>query len=106
MGNTAKRGKGAAKELGGKAQRKLGKLAGNERMQARGRARELEGQAEQEGAKARERLAGKVEETIGSAERRAAPLAKKAVEVHGGLKRAVGRLRQKLHRASDDEPDA
>jgi uncharacterized protein YjbJ (UPF0337 family) len=103
MGNATKRGKGAAKELGGKAERKLGELAGSERMRSRGRAREIEGQAQQESAKARERIAGKVEETLGSAERKAAPLAKKAVEAHGSLKRGIGRLRQKLNRASDDE---
>jgi uncharacterized protein YjbJ (UPF0337 family) len=88
MGNTAKRGKGAAKELGGKAERKVGKLVGNERMQARGRARELEGQVEQERAKVRERVTGKIEETLGKA---------KAVK---------GIVRQKLNRADDEETDA
>jgi uncharacterized protein YjbJ (UPF0337 family) len=88
MGNTAKRGKGAAKALGGKAERKVGKLVGNERMQARGRARELEGQVEQERAKVRERVTGKIEETLGKA---------KAVK---------GIVRQKLNRADDEETDA
>jgi uncharacterized protein YjbJ (UPF0337 family) len=102
MGNTAKRGKGAAKQLGGKAERKVGRLVGSERMQARGLARELKGAAEKEGAKARERFAGRIEEARGSLERKVAPLAEKAVKAVGSTRRAKGRLRQRLNQPSDD----
>lgn len=102
MGNAAKRGKGAAKQLGGKAERKVGRVVGSERMQLRGRARELEGAAEKEGAKARERIAGRLEEARGSLERKAAPLAERAVNAIGTARRAKGRLRQKLNPPSDD----
>jgi uncharacterized protein YjbJ (UPF0337 family) len=88
MGNVAKRGKGAAKQLGGKAERKLGRLVGSEQMQRRGRARELEGAAEEEGAKARERIEGHLEEARGS------------------LQVVKGRLRKRLNQPSDDAPEA
>jgi uncharacterized protein YjbJ (UPF0337 family) len=71
MGNTTKRSKGAAKELGGKAERKLGRVLGSRRMAARGSARELEGKAEKESAKARERVKGAIEETTGRLRRKA-----------------------------------
>jgi uncharacterized protein YjbJ (UPF0337 family) len=103
MGTAAKRGKGAAKQLGGKAERTLGRAVGNERMEARGRARELEGKVEKERAKTRARVAGKIEEALGSAERKVAPAAEAAVKAHGSLKRAKGRLRQKLNQSSQDE---
>lgn len=69
MGNLKERGEGAAREVGGKLEKAVGKLIGSERVKARGRARELEGQAQQEAAKTRERIKGAGEEIAGSAQK-------------------------------------
>jgi uncharacterized protein YjbJ (UPF0337 family) len=108
MKNTTKRGRAAAKEIGGKAEKRVGKLVGSERMEVRGRARELAGKAEKEAAKTRARVSGKVEELKGKAERKVvAPLAQKLLRLHGSARSARGRLRQKLNEPSDadDAPD-
>ena len=62
MGNAANRGEGAAEELGGKIKKTVGKVIGNEQMEAEGKAKELKGEAKQEAAKAGERTKGEVEE--------------------------------------------
>ncbi len=65
MSNASNRGEGAAEELGGKIKKAVGKVIGNEQMEAEGKAKELKGEARQESAKAGERVKGKVEERPG-----------------------------------------
>jgi uncharacterized protein YjbJ (UPF0337 family) len=98
MSNTSKRAKGAAKEHGGKIQKKVGRAVGSERMEAEGRARELEGRDEKESAKARERLKGAVEETAGEIQRRAGKLLDDEVMEGKGLaRRTTGQVRKKAN---------
>lgn len=66
MGNTGERAKGMAEEAGGNIKQGVGKLIGNEQMQAEGKATELKGEARQEGAKAAERTEGTLEELGGN----------------------------------------
>ena len=47
MSNASKRAEGEAEKLGGKIKGSIGKLIGNEQMQAEGRAKELVGEARQ-----------------------------------------------------------
>ena len=47
MGNGINRSEGAAEELGGKVKNTVGKLIGNEQMEAEGKAKELKGEARQ-----------------------------------------------------------
>jgi uncharacterized protein YjbJ (UPF0337 family) len=55
MSNSSKRAEGAAEELGGKIKKGIGKIIGNEQMQAEGIVKEKKGEAKQEAAKAAER---------------------------------------------------
>jgi len=52
MSNASKRDEGAAEKLGGKIKGGIGRLVGNERMEAEGEAKEAKGRAKQEVAKA------------------------------------------------------
>ena len=70
MSNASKRGEGIAEEIGGKLRGAIGRMLGNQQMQAEGKARELEGKAKQESAKAAERTKGKVEEIVGAVKNR------------------------------------
>jgi len=47
MGNVANRGEGKAEQIGGKIKQGIGKIIGNEQMQAEGKAKELKGEARQ-----------------------------------------------------------
>ena len=53
MGNVTNRGEGAAEEVGGKIKQGIGKVIGNEQMEAEGLAKEKKGEAKQEAAKAK-----------------------------------------------------
>lgn len=66
MSTTKTRTEGKGEELGGKLKAGVGKLIGNEQMQAEGRAHELSGKAKQEAAKSAERTKGKVQEAVGT----------------------------------------
>ena len=99
MGNTSKRVKGAAKEIGGKIQKKTGQAVGSEHLENEGRAREAEGHAEKEAAKARERAKGKAEKIGGRVERGAGRLFEDdEMEAEGELHRVQGETRQKANR--------
>ena len=98
MTNVSKRTKGAAKELGGKLQKKIGDVIGSKRMQAEGRASELAGRGEKERAKTRERIVGAVEETAGEIQRRVGKVLDDVVMEGKGLaRRATGRVRKKAN---------
>ena len=70
MSNASKRGEGAAEELGGKIKGTIGKVIGNEQMEAEGKAKELKGEGKQEAAKGAERTKGAVEEAVGAVKNR------------------------------------
>ncbi len=70
MSNESRREEGAAEELGGKIKKGLGKLIGDEQMEAEGYAKELKGEAQQEEAKADERAKGAFEEVTGAIKNR------------------------------------
>lgn len=63
------RNEGKGEELGGKIRAGVGKLIGNEQMQAEGKAHELKGKAKQAVAKAAERAETKVRDTAIAAHR-------------------------------------
>jgi uncharacterized protein YjbJ (UPF0337 family) len=65
MSNVSKRVEGAVEELGGKIKSTVGRIIGNEQMEAEGEASELKGHAKQEAAKAAERVKGGVEQAVG-----------------------------------------
>lgn len=98
MSNVTKRTKGAAKELGGKVVKKIGRAIGSDRIEAEGRASELEGRDEKERAKTRERIKGAVEETAGEIQRRAGRiLDDEVMEGKGRVRKTTGRVRKKAN---------
>jgi len=98
MDNTSKRVEGAVEELGGKIKAGVGKLAGNERMEAEGHATALKGKVKQEGAKAVERVKGKIEEVAGSIKSGVGDiLDDKSMETEGKAKELQGKARQALN---------
>lgn len=99
MSNTSKRVEGAVEEIGGKIKGSLGKLTGNERMEAEGRATELKGQAKQEAAKAAERTKGKFEEVVGGAKSVVGDVVDNdELEAEGDAQRLQGKARQEANR--------
>jgi uncharacterized protein YjbJ (UPF0337 family) len=99
MNNASKRAAGAVEELGGKIKGAVGKLVGNDRMQAGGKATELKGRARQSVAKATERTKGKVEEIVGSIETRlGAAAGNERVRVQGKATELKGDARQRGNR--------
>jgi uncharacterized protein YjbJ (UPF0337 family) len=99
MSNASKRGEGAAEKLGGKIKRSIGKLIGNEQMQAEGRAKELKGTAKVESAKAAERAKGQAEEVAGAVKNRVgAVIDNEQMQVEGKAKELKGEARQKANR--------
>jgi uncharacterized protein YjbJ (UPF0337 family) len=71
MGNPMKRVAGAAKEVGGKIQKHLGRAIGDERIEAEGAVKEVAGRAQKETAKAAERAVGMGEQIQGAVTRTA-----------------------------------
>lgn len=64
--NTTQKIEGAAKQVAGKVQNKVGKLVGNRKMEAEGKAKELAGKARKDAAKTAERAKGELEELKGN----------------------------------------
>jgi uncharacterized protein YjbJ (UPF0337 family) len=99
MSNAGNRSEGKAEELGGKIKGGVGKLIGNEQMEAEGKARELEGKAKQETAKGAERAKGKVQEVAGAAKNRVGALIdNEQMQAEGKVKELEGQARQKTNR--------
>jgi len=99
MGNAADRGEGVAEKLGGKIKHGVGKLIGNEQMQAEGKAQELKGEAREETAKAGERVKGKVEEVAGAVKNRVgAAIDNEQMQAEGKAKELIGEARQKANK--------
>lgn len=99
MSNQTKRIEGTAKELGGKIQKGVGNLIGNERMEAEGRVNELEGKTVKEGAKAAERVKGTVEQVAGSVKHKVgALLDDPSLEAKGVAEKTLGTARKEANR--------
>jgi uncharacterized protein YjbJ (UPF0337 family) len=99
MSNQTKRIEGTAKELGGKIQKGVGNLIGNEQMEAEGHLNELKGKTVKEGAKAAERVKGTVEEVAGSVKRKVgALLDDTTMEAKGMAEKALGTARKEANR--------
>ena len=99
MSNMSKRNEGIGEEIGGKIQGGVGKLIGNEQMQAEGKAHELSGKAKQAAAKGAERAKGKVQEAVGSAKGAVgAALKDDRMEAEGRAKELEGEARQVANR--------
>ncbi|MBA2541662.1 MAG: CsbD family protein [Deltaproteobacteria bacterium] len=98
MSNASKRGEGAAEELGGKIKKTIGKVIGNDQMEAEGLVKEKKGEAKQEAAKAAERTKGKVEEIVGAVKNRVgAVIGSEEMQVEGKAKELEGEARQKAN---------
>jgi uncharacterized protein YjbJ (UPF0337 family) len=94
MSNVVKRGEGAAGELVGKIKGQVGKLIGNEQMEAEGKVKELKGQTKQAAAKASERAVGKVDEISGVVKRKVgAVLGNEQMQVEGKARELKGKAR-------------
>jgi uncharacterized protein YjbJ (UPF0337 family) len=99
MSNASKRAEGAAEEVGGKIKGAVGKLIGNEQMEAEGKARALQGEAKQEAAKAGERAKGSVEEAVGAVKNRVgAVIDNEQMEAEGKAKELKGEARQNANK--------
>ena len=70
MSNESEKSEGTAEKIGGTIKQGIGKLIGDEAMEAEGHAKELKGEARQETAKASERTEGKLEEIGGAIKNR------------------------------------
>jgi uncharacterized protein YjbJ (UPF0337 family) len=98
MSNQSKRAEGAAEEIGGKLKKGIGKLIGNEQMEAEGLVKEKQGEAKQEAAKASERTKGKVEEIVGAVKNRVgAVIDNEQMQAEGKAKELKGEARQKAN---------
>jgi uncharacterized protein YjbJ (UPF0337 family) len=94
--NHINRAEGKAAELGGKVKQGIGKILGNEQMQAEGEAKEKVGEARQEAAKAEERAKGKVEEVTGGLKNRVgAAIGTEQMQAEGKARELEGEVRQK-----------
>jgi uncharacterized protein YjbJ (UPF0337 family) len=99
MSNAIKRGEAAVEEIGGKIKGAVGKLVGNDRMEAEGRAHEFRGKAKKEAAKGAERAKGKVEEVVGTVKNRVGAVINDGrMEARGKAKELKGEARQRANR--------
>ncbi len=98
MSNQSEKGQGVAEQIGGKIKQGVGKVIGNEQMEAEGHAKELEGKSREEAAKAAERVKGKVEEVVGAVKNRVgAVIDNQQMEAEGKAKELQGQARQKAN---------
>jgi uncharacterized protein YjbJ (UPF0337 family) len=98
MSNESNKGQGAAQQVGGRIKAGIGKLIGNEQMEAEGKAKALEGKAREESAKAAERGKGKIEEVVGAVKNRVgAVIDNQQMEAEGKVKELKGEARQKAN---------
>jgi uncharacterized protein YjbJ (UPF0337 family) len=98
MSNESKRAEGAAEEIGGKIKKGIGKVIGNDQMEAEGIVKEKKGEAKQEAAKASERTKGKVQEVAGAVKNRVgAVIDNEEMQAEGKAKELEGEARQKAN---------
>ena len=98
MSNQSNRAEGKAEEIGGKIKKGIGKVIGNEQMEAEGLVKEQKGEAKQEAAKAAERTKGKVQEVVGAVKNRVgAVIDNEELQAEGKAKELEGEARQKAN---------
>lgn len=98
MGTEASRGEGIAEQIGGKIKQGIGKVIGNEQMQAEGEVKEQKGEAREETAKAGERAEGSVEEAKGTVKNRVgAVVGDTQMQAEGKAKELEGEARKKAN---------
>ena len=96
MSNVTKRGEGLAEEIGGAAKKNIGKLIGNEQMEAEGAVTELKGEAKQEAVKTAERVKGTVEQATGAVKAAVgAVISNEQMEAEGKARQLLGEARVK-----------
>ncbi len=94
--NETNRGEGTAKKIGGAIKKGVGKIVGDEQLEAEGRAKELEGEAQAEAAKAAERTKGKKDETVGAIKNRIGQvLGSDEMAAEGKARELEGQARQR-----------
>jgi uncharacterized protein YjbJ (UPF0337 family) len=99
VSNAANRANGATKEVGGKIKAGVGKLLGDDKMQAEGEAKALEGKAQKEAAKSAERAKGTVEEAVGAVKNRVGNLVgADEMAAKGRVQELKGEARQKANK--------
>jgi uncharacterized protein YjbJ (UPF0337 family) len=97
--NLTKRSKANVEVAVGAIQEGLGRVIGDEDMEARGAAHQVVGHARDEAAKAAERIRGRVEEIAGIAKNEAGQLlGDRTTEVEGKVKELTGKARQLVNR--------
>lgn len=95
MSNQKDKGAGVAQQVVGRFKQGIGKVIGNERMEAEGKAQELEGRAREEAAKAAERSKGKVEQVVRAIKNRAgAVIDDELLQAEGKAQELKGEARQ------------
>lgn len=99
MSHSNKRIEGKGEEIGGRIQAGIGKLVGDERMQAAGLKHQVAGKAKQEAAKGAARTKGKVQEAIGAVKGGVgAALGNPRLEAEGRAQELEGEARQIANR--------
>ena len=99
MSNESQRAEGFAEEIGGKIKKTIGKVIGNEQMEAEGKLKEEKGDAQQEAAKAAERTKGKAQEIVGAVKNRVgAVIDNEQMQAEGKAKELKGEARQKANK--------
>lgn len=99
MSNASERAEAEAEKLGGKIKGTVGKVIGNEQMEAEGRAKELQGEAREAAAKGKERVKGAVEEVVGAVKNRVGHVIdNEQMIVEGKAKELKGEARQKANK--------
>src|SRR3954447_2735166 len=97
--NQVERSEGKAEKLGGKLKKGLGRILGNERMQAEGVAKEIRGKTREETAKASERARGKAQAVAGAVKNRVAHvIGNERMAAQGKVKELEGEARHKANR--------
>jgi uncharacterized protein YjbJ (UPF0337 family) len=98
MSNASKRGEGAAEELGGSIKKTVGKVIGNEQMEAEGYAKEVKGKLQQEQVKTQERAKGVFEEATGALKNRVGKVIdNEQMAAEGRARELKGEARQKAN---------
>lgn len=96
---STERAEGKVQEIAGSLKKGVGRLIGNEQMEAEGKAKEMMGQAHQEKAKAGQRVKGAVEELTGSVKKHVGKVIdNEQMEAEGKAKEMTGQVRQKINR--------
>ncbi len=94
----SKRSEGKAEEIGGAIKKNVGKLIGDEKLEAEGKLKELKGVSRQESSKAGERAKGAVEELLGAVENRVGHLIdNERMQAEGKVHELKGQARQKAN---------